>query len=354
MGNLWIPVRSFLNELGLDVVIPPKNSKKTLDLGIKYSPEFACLPFKINLGNYIEAIDKGADTIIMGGGSGPCRFGYYGEVQQEILRDLDYQFEMIVIEPDLFTNLRNLRKFLGMNSLKKILNAGRLTWYKLMIMDNIHQLVLKNRSREIKEGEIDQIYDKFLKELDETMSVNGLKALKNDYLEKINNSLGEYKRGREIKIAIVGEIYLVIEPFVNLDIEKKLGKLGASVEKEIYISSWLKHFLHIGNEMELIEEAAWPYLRNYVGGHGIDSVGNAVRYARMGFDGVIHLAPFTCMPEIIAQTILPVVSKGENIPVLSLFFDEHTGDAGLLTRLEAFIDLLVRKREIERGSTVYG
>ena len=33
------------------------------------------------------------------------------------------------------------------------------------------------------------------------------------------------------------------------------------------------------------------------------------------------------------------------IPILSLVLDEHTGEAGLQTRLEAFVDLLDQKRK---------
>jgi predicted nucleotide-binding protein (sugar kinase/HSP70/actin superfamily) len=52
------------------------------------------------------------------------------------------------------------------------------------------------------------------------------------------------------------------------------------------------------------------------------------------------------MPEIVAQSILPRISRELSFPVLTLVFDEHTGKAGVLTRLEAFVDLLRRKREV--------
>jgi len=60
------------------------------------------------------------------------------------------------------------------------------------------------------------------------------------------------------------------------------------------------------------------------------------------YDGLIHLAPFTCMPEIVAQNIMP--STKENIPVLTILCDEQIAKPGMLTRLEAFVDLLERKR----------
>jgi predicted nucleotide-binding protein (sugar kinase/HSP70/actin superfamily) len=54
--------------------------------------------------------------------------------------------------------------------------------------------------------------------------------------------------------------------------------------------------------------------------------------------------PFTCIPEIVARSILPRVSRDLGIPVMSLILDEQTGLAGVLTRLEAFVDLLARRR----------
>ena len=54
--------------------------------------------------------------------------------------------------------------------------------------------------------------------------------------------------------------------------------------------------------------------------------------------------PFSCMPEIVSQNILTKVSKEENIPVMSLVLDEQTGKAGYQTRIEAFIDLVKRKK----------
>ena len=51
------------------------------------------MPFKYNLGNYIDALESGATILIQAGGG--CRYGYYAELQQQILKDLGYQFEFI-------------------------------------------------------------------------------------------------------------------------------------------------------------------------------------------------------------------------------------------------------------------
>ncbi len=76
MGNAWIVIQTLFESLNVEVVVPPINSKRTLQLGTRLSPESACLPLKLNLGNYIEAVNEGADTIVITGGVGPCRFCY--------------------------------------------------------------------------------------------------------------------------------------------------------------------------------------------------------------------------------------------------------------------------------------
>jgi predicted nucleotide-binding protein (sugar kinase/HSP70/actin superfamily) len=55
------------------------------------------------------------------------------------------------------------------------------------------------------------------------------------------------------------------------------------------------------------------------------------------------------MPEIIAQSIMPQVQKDHDIPVLSIVLDEQMGRAGFVTRIEAFVDLMQRRRNLKRG-----
>ena len=144
MGLLSIPVETLLNGLGHQAVPAPPTNKRTFELGAKYSPEGACLPFKINLGNFIEALEQGAEGILMGGGLGPCRFGYYAQIQQRILADLGYKFEMLLIEPlggkreELY---RTLRVLLQKVSLYQAAAVLRLAWQKIRWVDQGNALL---------------------------------------------------------------------------------------------------------------------------------------------------------------------------------------------------------------------
>lgn len=351
MGNFYIAMKSLFENLGFEVIVPPLPNKKTLELGTRYSPELACLPLKINVGNFLEAIEMGANTVVMAGGTGPCRFGYYGEVQKEILEDLGYQVEFIILEPpqgDWRQLWRKVNQLISRVSLKQRFLALHLAWEKMKKLDELEKFLLAKRAWEEKQGETEKVYQQGIIMIDQA---KGLLELKQKWeliqakMEKI-----KWKSGiRPLKVGIVGEIYTLIEPMVNLNLGKILGDRGVEVNRSIYLSHWIKHnlvlnSLGLGSDKH-IKEIANPYLGHFVGGHGQESIGETILYAQLGFDGVIHLAPFTCMPEIVAQSILPKVSRDSNLPVLSISLDEHSAEAGLVTRIEAFLELLERKRE---------
>ena len=80
LGDYHVPIKFLLTKLTkCKVIQAPPITKKTIELGSKYSPDFVCVPFKYNLGNFIEALDNGANILIQAGGG--CRYGYYGELQ---------------------------------------------------------------------------------------------------------------------------------------------------------------------------------------------------------------------------------------------------------------------------------
>jgi predicted nucleotide-binding protein (sugar kinase/HSP70/actin superfamily) len=94
--------------------------------------------------------------------------------------------------------------------------------------------------------------------------------------------------------------------------------------------------------MEIVK----PYLGEFIGGDGQESIMNTILYKEKGYDGVVHILPFGCLPELVAKEILVKVSKDIDMPVLTFTLDEQTGEAGLITRLEAFVDLIEKRKEI--------
>ena len=351
MGNLEIPMRALIENLGAEVVTPPRPSRKSIELGAKYSPEFVCLPFKANLGDLMGALKMGADTLLSVLGSWSCRFGYYGRLHHEILRDLGWEFESILLGKESWRRIWDT--VFRLNGQKKgrtarsIWHAFRVGWRKSRLVELAEDLARKARPCELSRGLATKVLRDSLELVRGSETVTGLHRAEREIRERF----GAIKRDEELRplrIYVVGETYVVLEPAVNFDLERRLGEMGIYVEPFLTVHRWLIHPLKLGLRGEYGELAARkravPYLRYPLGGEDQQAIGFTILASERGFDGVIHLQPFTCMPETVAHQILLEVKREYPIPVLSLSLDEHSAEAGVLTRVEAFVDLLARRR----------
>jgi len=355
-GNVYIPVKAMAQRLGAsdkDLIIPPLMSQKTLDLGVKYSPAEACLPYKLTLGSLIEACELGADTLAQARGTGICRLGYYAKNQEQVLHDLGYNAHFVTLDVSQhkFKSILQLIKTMCNDApWPKIISAFRFGIGKLFALDKIEKVVQKVRAEELGKGEANQIYREAIKAIDEATERKEVERVTSECIDKLSRIPREEK-AKPVKVSIVGEIYVVIDPFANMDLEVELGKLGVEVERTMTLSRWVKYSLFLNplgiDEWREVHKVAMPYLKRDVGGDGWESVGEKVLYAREGYDGIIHVAPFTCMPEIVAQTIMPSIK--EDIPVLTVLCDEQMAKPGMITRLEAFVDLLRFRRKRRKG-----
>ncbi|MDP2932270.1 MAG: CoA protein activase [Chloroflexota bacterium] len=271
VGNLYVPMRALMQELDVDHVIPPANSRRTMSLGVKYSPEGLCIPFKLTLGNMVEAAELGADTILMAGGSGICRLGYYAKSQEQILRDLGYNVEIVqlgVSQQKLLGFLKMVRRLSNNAPWTRIISAFRFGLAKLYALDEIEHLVQKVRAVEVAKGTANRLYAKAIDAIDKASDHSSLKRVRKDYLEQLNKV--EKDKRTPLIVGITGEFYVVLEPFSNLDVESELGKLGVEVRRSLFISKWTKFswFLNpLGvNENDRIHQAAMTYLKRDIGG----------------------------------------------------------------------------------------
>ena len=348
MGLLHVGYARVLESYGVELVVPPPPNQEALQLGTRYSPEFACLPFKLNLGNMIQALERGATDILMPGGFGPCRFGYYAVIQELILKRLGFSFRMArADDPDSLNNMvTTIKEISGIQSKREAYRLFFFILEKLAVIDWTLKKYLAIKPLEREKGKTDQVLKEAIGLIDCCLTYP---RLLRTWLKIRRSFSGISKDRRELlQVGLVGEIFMLLEPFTNMNIEEKLSRMGVHLSKSVWLSDWLNDRFRFKPFRRNQFQLAWKWAKNYMefpaGGESIKSVGKTLYYARKKYDGVIQIMPFTCMPELVAQTVLSKISHDFNLPVLTLIYDEHTGPTGLQTRLEAFVDLLYHKR----------
>ncbi len=352
MGNIYLAGKILMDSLKIQYVVPPFSNKKALEIGSKISPEEMCLPFKIMMGNYVQSINEGADTILLVSSCGPCRFGEYSELQMRLLKKAGYNIKFILA--DLPDQLKKDDHIQGLDVLFKetTLNKAQIaravfTGVRSMnIIDYLESKAHFNSGYEKIYGESKRILKSALCETYATADPKAALSILKEY--KVKMDAVEVDKSRTpIRIAIIGEIYTIIDSFSNLNIEDKLMDYGVSSSRKLTPSWWIKDSLLKLVKLNGLDVKHYSkdYLPYSIGGHGRECVAEAVMAHEHKYHGAIQIFPAGCMPEVVSKAILPTISRDKDFPIMTLVVDELTGEAGYTTRIEAFLDLLERRNK---------
>jgi len=337
-GNYTIAFKTLFEQLGVEIIPPEQTNPTTIAEGVKVSPEMYCFPLKVTLGNVIPSLRKGANTVFMVQNiGGSCRQRYYGAVQEKVLKEAGHDINFLdfrATPKDIFSTIKKISGA----STWQIIKAARFFFKKLRLIEKIEKMVQFYRPREIEKGTTDRILTEGLFEIEKSDNEKDFSRVKKEILKRFSE-IKIAKNRRLPKVALIGEIYTVCDSTINFDMESKLGKEGIEVHREMDITYHLKKLLFPWKDW-IIQKKINPYLRSTVGGHGRDAIYETLNYVKKDFDGIIHLLPFGCMPEVTVRPILQKIHQEKGIPFLSLSLDEQVAEAGINTRLEAFVDVV--------------
>lgn len=339
LGNYYIVFDYFIRKATkCKVIVPPATTKRTIEIGSKYAPSFVCVPFKYNLGNYIEALEKGANTLIQGGGG--CRYGYYGELEEKILRDLGYDFEFYNMISDNHISLKKGYKFC--KKMNKRANPISTFYYlinslvMIICMDKIEKYIRLNMGFEVVKGEFERVEKEYLDSFKNNRIIKNI-IMYFRYRKKFRN-IKINKPNKPLRVRIVGELFSLIDSNTSFNIERKLIKMGVEVYRDTDLTYLLITKRFILNRM--IRKGK-KYLKYHLGADGTASIVRSINSTYM--DGILHLKSFGCTPEISAMSILPKIANEYKIPILYFSFDSEDNEVGVDTRLEAFYDMIKRR-----------
>jgi predicted nucleotide-binding protein (sugar kinase/HSP70/actin superfamily) len=180
----------------------------------------------------------------------------------------------------------------------------------------------------------EQSYAKFKKEWNDRINRLPLKDL-----FQLDIPTPSQEKRSTLRVAFIGHPYNLFDPDINKDVLTLTKQLGIEILTPDHFSE-----KEIDRELsDLSKEIYWS--------SGREIVGALFHFLKGGVDGVIFLTSFKCGIDALLQEFIKrslKIREESTIPFLVLSFDEHTGREGLVTRLEAFQDVI----ESRKGSQV--
>ena len=138
---------------------------------------------------------------------------------------------------------------------------------------------------------------------------------------------------KPLSVVVMAHGYNLYDERLSMRLLDKLEKMGVKAftalditrEQQLNSINELGEIQYWANELDLTGTAAYYLLNNNV-------------------DGIIALSAFGCGPDSLMVDEIQYHAGERNMPMIHLTIDEHTGEAGFVTRLEAFVDMLSRKK----------
>ena len=142
---------------------------------------------------------------------------------------------------------------------------------------------------------------------------------------------------------IVGEFYTAMDAFSNLELEQRLADMRVEIHRWMNVTN---QFLRYGGGQKNLRVKIRDLCQYDMGPTSTANIWYARECAERGFDGLIHIKSAACTPEIDVMPVLQNISADYQIPVLYLTYDAQTSDVGLMTRLEAFYDMIDMRKKV--------
>ena len=346
MGNYKYPAMYLFNHiLECEIIEPPNITRKTIELGSSNSPEFVCSPFKYTLGTYIEVLNMGANIIFQFGGG--CRYGYYHELQEQILKDMGYKFTYINLVTEGKTNykyiIKQLQKINPNLKIDKILYYTFITIKMIKYMDKVDEFIRSNIGFD-KNNELEKLNQEMLKKFLKVKGYLHLRRIYKKYYRKMKKVKISKPKNR-LKIGIIGELYTIMEPFSNYYLERELASYNIEIKRFTNASFLLFKKAKKGKKyLKYVKK----YIKYKMGADAHDNIARTKYLCKNNYDGIIHIKASFCTPEIGAMQIINKICKEYDVPVIFFSFDANTSEVGIKTRIEALIDMIEMRKKNEK------
>lgn len=311
---LW---KTFFNAIGCQVVTSRETNKAILDVGVQEAVGDACVPIKLFHGHAAALAQK-----------------------------VDYLFVPRLVRVTNNENETFCPKFLGLPDLLRVsvpdlpsildsridIRRGCISWAglfqdlgKSLGIDRWHSYIALQKAWRVQKAYKTLLYNgenpvRALARLEKGDSLSGSVPVAR---QREGNNRGKH-------LAVVGYPYVIYDRFISVDLLKRLGRLGITV-----------HTMENVKPNQMAAQAA--KLPKNLFWHFSNLVVRAALYylEQPWIDGLVHVTSFGCGPDALTNKLIELeAQKRPGLPFMTITIDEHTGEAGLATRLEAFTDML--------------
>lgn len=391
MSDHAVPVSAAMRHFGIDAVALPPPDDESFALGTAHCRGGECLPCFLTTGDMLKAcrtpgFEPERAFFFMPTGSGPCRFGQYNVLQRAILEDAGYG------EVGLLTSSADdSYRLFGDHPTKLRI----LAWQGLAAVDLLSKVLHEHRPYEVEKGAADAAYRRSLDDIEEAVEAGGGTRLV-DAMRGVARTFQDLEIDRsEPKplVAVIGEIYVMLNQRANLDIVRTVEHLGGEAFLGTFMDwlyfvdwrrqdlsrrfgrygestrAWLSDRYQRHLERRLLEPLQ-PVLRHPVeepvaevvdrvrpiydpilGTEAVLTMARIIELSDHGeLAGAINMLPFSCLPGLIVSCMGPRVRDlAHGVPWLDVACDGQK-ETNLTTRLEAFMHQ-ARQFQLRRSAT---
>jgi predicted nucleotide-binding protein (sugar kinase/HSP70/actin superfamily) len=312
--RIW---KTFFEQLGLETIISDETNKKILNDGITRTVDEVCLPVKVFNGHVASLKDR-VDYLFIPRIMSVQKGQWICPKFQGLPEIVKYSFNDLpeVISPKIdFLKSRN-----KLNEI--IINTGGLFTRDLEVINRAYLLATME-------------YNSY-----KTLIRNGLLPI-----DVIDKKFGLLKEQQERpKILLLGHPYILYDKFISMDTIKKLRDYGYTVVTE---DSFDEKTLSDTVKRHNID-MYWTF--------GTKILGSALYSVEKGdIKGIVYLSSFSCgLDSVITEILEKKLKRQGDIPYTLITIDEHTGEAGVNTRLDAFVDMIGWRDRNESSLSAHG
>ncbi|ACB85230.1 acyl-CoA dehydratase activase-related protein [Natranaerobius thermophilus] len=304
--------KTFFESLGHKVHISKKTNKEILNKGVKTAVDDVCLPVKVYFGHVLDLVGN-VDRVFMPRVVSVDKNTFYCP---KLFALSDILISSNTISPESIIDIEINFKKGNWHFAKQLMYLSDLLQSPKYQLWSAFQKAKKNQSiytNKLKEGQLPS-------------------ELLSQSIDKNRREILE--RAPEMRIGVFGHTYNVNDDFINMGLINYLSDCNIkAITCEMYTREELKNGLSL-----LYKPTFWTF--------GEEILGAVLRQVETReVDGIIIPVAFGCGPDSLIIEICERECAKHNIPLLILTLDEHTGKSGVITRLEAFIDMLRRRKQ---------